>query len=41
MITRARKEQLDLLHRRWERALRAAKVQAGEREGAAVPGERS
>jgi hypothetical protein len=27
--------------RRWERALRAAEVPAGERDGAAVPGERS
>jgi hypothetical protein len=32
---------LVLRRRRWERALRAAEVQAGDPDGAAVPGERS
>jgi hypothetical protein len=32
---------LVLRRRSWERALRAAQVTAGERDGAAVPGERS
>jgi hypothetical protein len=32
---------LVLRRRRWERALRATEVAAGERDGAAVPGERS